>query len=214
MWRHERRRRAVAALLLVLAGHAGLWLLLQARSREREPAAPHQLWLNLRLLPAPAAPAAPPPRTPRPAAPPRRQAAAAAATVPRPADRAAEAITLPAADVAAEAAAVAEAVAAAASAASAPPPLRLLLPHGVLRALGSAAPALDDPRSNSGAAVGVEARIGRVTGDGRWRVEPLSDGRRRYRRGADCVVVQPSRAGQLFPFNGAVDKPPDLAGPC
>jgi len=92
-------------------------------------------------------------------------------------------------------------------------PLRLAPPPGGRSSWPPRSPALDDPRANSRPPT-LESRIAGAMGDGTWSVEMLSDGRRRYRRGSDCVVVQPPRSLALDPFNGAVYKPPSPAGPC
>lgn len=91
------------------------------------------------------------------------------------------------------------------AAASAPRPLALTLPPA---APGTARPwrnpALEDPRSNT-RALTLEARLAQIMGpgDGPLIETTLPDGRRRFRRGSDCVVVQPSRAEALDSFNSS-----------
>ena len=204
-----RERRAVPAALAVLAAHALLVAaLLQAGVwRDRTPAAPASPPLVVRLLSLP--PAAPLP-VPVPAAqrPPRPRALPAAAAAAQPA------LEVPAAAALPQAADPTPAPPPAASVDTAPPrPLLLDLPRSASAPQRVRNPALDDPRANTPAAT-LESRIGAATGDGRWSVEQLPDGSRRYRRGSECRLVQPARSTQLDPFNSAVYTPPPAAGSC
>ncbi|MFY9509401.1 MAG: hypothetical protein WAQ05_00320, partial [Rubrivivax sp.] len=100
----------------------------------------------------------------------------------------------------------------------APRPLVLDLPPSQQRQASAPErrrnPALDDARANSARPGSIESRIAGVTGDGRWRVEVLPDGRRMYRRGDECRMTQQARSSQLDPFNNAYFTPPPAAGPC
>ena len=77
-------------------------------------------------------------------------------------------------------------------------------------------PALDDPRANA-ARLDLAARMAATLGsDARVTEENLGDGRRRLRSGATCVIVTPSRAGQLDPFGQPAQRgsAPSLVSPC
>lgn len=195
------------------------------------PAGPAQpSWLWLLPAPGPAAPPAPPAAATAPAPrepPPTGQPAAAPAPAQR---REPGSITLPAVDepatpapaaptAAAPPAPAAAPATAAAAASAASAPLRLDLPA---RSPGQAPPwrnpALDDPRSNTRAARSgtLEARIAAALGPGEGPVteEALADGGRRLRRGSQCVVVRPARAGALDPFNNSVSPKPQTVDAC
>lgn len=98
-----------------------------------------------------------------------------------------------------------------AQAASEPPPLRLALPRAA--SAPPRRPALDDPRSRTPSPT-LESRIAAATGVAAPTEELRGDGRARYRRGLQCVDVEPSRAGELDPFNAAVSPKPKAAKPC
>lgn len=205
-WPERRRLPLVAAGVLLL--HAALLLvLLQAGVwRERQPARGEPPPLLLRWVTSPPAPTAAPaqpgarlPQPPRvlPPAVPLLQVPSAAALPAAPDTAPAE--TAPAAPEVQR-------------------PLVLDLPPAAARRASQPEwrrnPALDDARANGAGRGGIEARIAAVTGDGRWSVEQLPDGRRRYRRGDECRIVQPARSAQLEPFNASVYTPPPAAGNC
>ncbi len=187
-------------MLVVLLGHAallgGALRLTVWRDRQaprREPPALQVLLLRPPPVTATAAPA--------PAAAPRRPA-----TQPEP-----QAITAvppegaPGAAAPAPAPTSQPAAAAADSPASAPPaPLDLRLPRRPPGATATRNPALDDPRGNSARPATVESRIAALLGGVDGIVEErLDDGRMRLRRGSSCVVVHPSRAERIDPFNAS-----------
>jgi hypothetical protein len=104
------------------------------------------------------------------------------------------------------------AAAAAASAASAP--LKLALPpRHRTQAASMVGAAMNDARSNSPAKT-LESRLAAVMGDGRWTREDLGEGRKRYRRGAQCIETRPFRGAQIDPFNESLRNAPDLVGDC
>ncbi len=72
---------------------------------------------------------------------------------------------------------------------------------------------LDDPRTASARPATPEARMA-ANFDTRLMKEELGDGRRRLRQGASCVIVTPSRVGQLMPFNEAAARTPSLVSAC
>jgi hypothetical protein len=72
---------------------------------------------------------------------------------------------------------------------------------------------LNDARSNI-APKPLESRLAAVMGDGRWTMESLGEGRKRYRRGAQCIETRPARGNQIDPFNAAVRNAPELVGAC
>lgn len=77
-------------------------------------------------------------------------------------------------------------------------------------------PALDDPRSNT-AQRSFEARLAAALGsadEGPVTQEAMPDGSLRLRRGKSCVVVRPSRAGALDPFNQSVSPTPRQIDSC
>jgi len=95
------------------------------------------------------------------------------------------------------------------------PPLNLELPRSAR--LPASSPslvdrALNDPRANS-PRLSFEKRMS-ADFDQAVTIETLADGTKRYRQGAQCVLVHPSRAGQLDPFDrvhnqaGGVEKCP------
>ncbi len=101
-------------------------------------------------------------------------------------------------------------------AAPAPPPaaapLDLRLPPPAASQPRSLASLLrDDPRLRDRPLTATE-RIAQAL-DPTIREEAMPDGSRRFRRGNDCVVARPSRAGQLDPFDSTHPKP-WLVGPC
>jgi hypothetical protein len=203
------RRRGWGSALAVAAVHALLGLaMLASRPPPDRSNLPAQPALLVWLLPAEVASAQ------RPAArtePPSTPVAPLAGTPPRPAPVpvqrpvAAQAITLPAAS--APQPTLAEAPAAAA-------PLQLDLPRTASAPERRRHPGLDDPRANTPRKT-LEARIaGTMGGDDRLVEEMLGDGRLRYRQGADCILVQPSRAALVDPFNQSATPIPRMVGPC
>jgi len=102
---------------------------------------------------------------------------------------------------------------AAAPAAEAPRPLNLSLPRAASAPWRN--PALADRRSNT-RALTLEARLAQVMGpgDGPLMEEALPDGGRRFSRGNNCVILRPSRAGKLDPFNNSVSPIPRQADNC
>lgn len=97
--------------------------------------------------------------------------------------------------------------------ASQPPrALDLALPRGFALRPEARNPAIDDPRANT-ARTTPEDRLAAAL-DTRVIEESLGDGRKRIRRGADCVIVTPSRIGQLMPFNDAATRTPASVGAC
>lgn len=92
-----------------------------------------------------------------------------------------------------------------------PAPLRLGLPRAA--SAPQRHPALDDPRAVTPPRT-LESLIATATGTARPTEELRGDGRARYRSGVACVDVEPSRAGELDPFNGAVSPKPKQAKPC
>ncbi|MBA4177181.1 MAG: hypothetical protein C0505_11570 [Leptothrix sp. (in: Bacteria)] len=190
---------ALHVLGLAAALRLGAW---QDRSPPPRAQAPLLVWLQAPPALA-AAPGRPPPAhqaTARPQATP-----AAARQRPAP-----QAITLPspsaANDVqaAAGAASAAEPVAPASARAAGQAPLNLTLPRGASAPWRQRHPGLDDTRANTARAT-LDSRIAAALGGSdRITEERLSDGRMRFRRGNDCVVVHPSRAQGLEPWNGSV----------
>ena len=101
------------------------------------------------------------------------------------------------------------------SASEASPLPSLLDTEATRRAIRASArnPALGDPRTHSARPDTPEARMA-ANFDTRLTEEELGDGRRRLRRGASCVIVTPSRIGQLMPFNEAAARAPSLVSAC
>jgi len=95
-----------------------------------------------------------------------------------------------------------------AAAAPAPPPaLKLELPRSASAPWRQRNLALDNPRAN-GAPATLESRLadamgGALSGVGGWVQERLDNDRVRLRRGSECVEMQRSRAGQLDLGGGA-----------
>lgn len=95
----------------------------------------------------------------------------------------------------------------------APPPLNLQLPRGASAPWRQRSPALEDSRVLSPAQT-LEHRLGQaLAGNGPWQTERLDNDRLRLRRGAECVMVVRSRAGQLD-LGGGAFRDTWLAGPC
>jgi hypothetical protein len=207
------RRRGAVALLLVIAIHLALWGWLGSSAdwrRARDNPATSKAPVTLRLLPwreparsKPTLDADATARSrsaPRPiGAPPRARIDATTTAAPAIGQQA-DAITAPSPP------------ASQALPASQPPPLNLALPPDELRRARSRNPAVDDPRTNT-VRTTPEQRMA-TTLDTRVIEEDLGDGRRRLRRGDDCVIVKPSRIGQLMPFNEAAARTPALVGAC
>lgn len=198
-------RSRAAGAAAVLALHALLWLGWRLHAppaaREAPPPAAAPLVVRLLSLPPPVAPAAPRPLpTPRPATAPPPARALAAPVRPEPALQVPAAAALPT---------VAEpAPSASPPAPPSPPPLVLDLPRGASAPRRS--PALDDLRANTAPRT-VASRIANAMAKD-WTEEVLGDGRVRYRRGDECIQVQPSRDAQLDPINGSGR--PKQAGSC
>jgi hypothetical protein len=195
------------ALYLVLRGSAG-W---QMRAKERSPSPRAEV--TLRLLPwrEPSAAASTPP-TPRavepaPIRPPQGRVSQAITTAP-PAATSAVAVVAPALASTQTSAAPMPGL----PASQPPRPLELTLPSGYATRPGARNLAIDDPRANS-ARTTPEQRMAAAF-DTQVIEEDLGDGRRRVRRGADCVIVKTSRIAQLMPFNEAAARTPSLVGAC
>lgn len=98
-------------------------------------------------------------------------------------------------------------------AASQPPrPLDLNLPRGLATRPDARSPALDDARANSARRTPAQ-RMARSL-DTTVIEDEMDNGRRRYRQGDTCVIVKPSRIGQLMPFNEAATRTPSLVSAC
>ena len=192
----------------VIAFHVALYLLLRGSvgAPVRQPGRPTQLPITLRLLPWRPAPAPPATATETPArSPDRPQRAAVAITITTPPTTATPATTPLLGQV--------EGVPLPALPASQPPrPLDLRLPRGFATRPDARHPAIDDPRANS-ARLTPEQRLARRF-DTQVTEEPMEDGRRRIRRGDDCIIVAPSRTAQLMPFNEAAARTPSLVSAC
>jgi hypothetical protein len=202
------RLRALAAVglahlaLLMALGTARVW---PDRDRATQPV---PLWLRwVEPEPGPGAAPAPDRKRERTAATPARPAPPRPVRGPERARAAAEpaAITaLPAAPPGSAAAAGAP-VSAPGDASPAPratAPLQLDLPRAASAPRRN--PALDDPRANTPKA-SFESRLNDAMGGVGERVveERLSDGTLRLKRGTQCVLVHPSRAAGIDPFNEA-----------
>jgi hypothetical protein len=99
--------------------------------------------------------------------------------------------------------ATAAANAPAVAASAAPPPLDLRLPRGRQAESRRRNPALDDPRSNTGAPT-LEGKLAQAMGGhATWTEERLDVDRVVFRRGSECIVATRSRAGQLELGGGA-----------
>ena len=94
------------------------------------------------------------------------------------------------------------------------PPLNLTLRPGFATQPGARNPALDDPRVNTDRSASVDRMAATLGTDDRTTEENLGGGRRRIRRGNDCVIVSPSRVGELMPFNDAAVRSPSLISKC
>ncbi len=178
---------ALHALLLLGALRLGVWRDRQQPRREPAPLRVTLLQLPRTAQPAGNAPLLPQPRPARPA----------------PRLREPQAITLPVPDVTAEPEVPAPTPAQAA--ASEPPrALDLRLPRRIAGPAAGRNPALDDARANSARPATVESRIASLLGGVDGIVEErLDDSRMRLRRGTGCVIVHPSRAERIDPFNSS-----------
>lgn len=94
------------------------------------------------------------------------------------------------------------------------PPLDLVLPRGYALSPGSRNPALADPNANTARPSPGERMAATLGSDRRMVEEDLGAGRRRFRQGAECVIVTESRIGQLLPFNEGATRSPRLATGC
>lgn len=193
------------ALLGLVAGlHLALLLAWRGSAPPVRAPAPAKQTIQVVMLPAPPAPptqtlepAAPSsPSPPVPAPPPRYRAVAS----PRP-------VAVPGAPVDAATPAIgaaSPATDATPAPSPAPAPLNLELPRSARGTAPSPSPsligrALNDPRANT-PRLSFEKRMS-ADFDQAVTVETLADGTKRYRRGAECVLAHPSRAGQLDPFD-------------
>jgi hypothetical protein len=94
------------------------------------------------------------------------------------------------------------------------PALRLDLPRAASAPQRWRQPALEDPQANTPRR-SLEARIaGTMAGDDRLVEEPLGDGRIRFRRGSDCIVMQRARSALVDPFNQSTSPTPRLVDTC
>jgi hypothetical protein len=203
----EPRRPGVGVAAAVLALHLGLVLaLLGARAwPDRQAAAPAPT-IEVRLIQV-----APLAEVARPA--PQRELPARARLT-APGRREAQAITLPSPVTSQPAPPAATSEPALEATSSNPPALRLDLPRGASAPERWRQPALDDPRANTPRRT-LEALIaGTMGGDDRLIEEPLGDGRIRYRRGSDCIVVHPARGALIDPFNQSASPTPRLVQSC
>ena len=209
------RRRGAVALLGVAAIHLGLyaWLHSSGGWRLNHAASAEPVLVGLRLLPWTEPAARSPANEPRPAS-----AKLRPSSVFGPIRAPTSVRSNPAPDLTASDAPIAAHVdagatpSASASQASQPPSLNLALPPDPARRANPRNPALDDMRGNT-ARTTLEQRMAGAL-DTRVIEEDFGDGRRRIRRGADCVIVQQSRIGQLMPFNEAAARTPSLVGAC
>jgi len=107
---------------------------------------------------------------------------------------------------------------AAASAQAAPlvpsaPPLRLTLPRNALpQPLNPALADLRDPAARRTLESSLQAALGQA--EGAITEERLSDGSVIFRRGNECVIARPVRAGTLDTFNQSVSPLPRLIDRC
>lgn len=202
--------RRAAALLPVLLLHAVLlWLLTQAHPERFDPkgALTSQpmvsRWVQAAVIFAPASLSASMKAVPEPSqtAPPRvatRAITKTAATLNSP-------ILLPqAAAITAPASTAEVASQATESARPSAAPLDLNLRRGTSSPSSVRAPAslaTRDSRANSEHATFGEKLAEALGSDNRSTEENLGDGRIRFRSGADCVIVEESRAGQLDPMS-------------
>jgi hypothetical protein len=96
-------------------------------------------------------------------------------------------------------------------------PLDLRLPRATSATPAATAPAslaAQDGRANSERASISEKLAEALGGDGRRSEENLGDGRIRFRSGADCVIAEESRAGQLDPMSQTNRPAPRGVKPC
>ena len=98
-----------------------------------------------------------------------------------------------------------------------PAPLDLRLPRGTAVAPPAQRPsslATQDARANSARLSFGEKLADAMGSDDRLTEEDWGDGRIRIRRGADCVIAQESRAGQLDPMGQSTRPAPRGVKPC
>jgi hypothetical protein len=184
MRRRSAERAGLAAL--VLLGHLpllGVWAPPPAR---RQPTAPTQPPLVVRLIQAPPDARQPSPR-PTAVAPARAPLRAAVAAAPVPAVEPGAIAVLPA-PVPDQAAA------------TSPPPLQLALPRAASAPRSMREQMRDDPRANSPSAT-LTSRLAAVAGTAEWTEERMDATRTRFRRHGQCVEVHVSRNAQLDPWN-------------
>jgi len=95
------------------------------------------------------------------------------------------------------------------------PPLRLTLPRNALPQPQPLNPALADLRDPAARRT-LESRLQAALGlaEGPITEERLSDGSVIFRRGNECVIARPSRAGTLDPFNQSVSPQSRLLKRC
>jgi len=205
----DSRRQVVPALVAVLALHALLFAVL-SRSWTRPLTVSAATRVTLRLIPALAADRQRPPPGAEP-----RAAPAVTRASPRHTTTLAPASTRDASplDAATAIHAPSDSAGAPAPPASQPPrQLDLSLPRGWATRPGARHPAIDDPRTNTARLTPEQRMAGAF--DTQVIEEPMEDGRRRIRRGADCVIVVPSRIAQLMPFNEAAARTPSQVTAC
>ena len=197
------------ALVAVLALHALLFAVL-TRSWTHPSTVSAATRVTLRLIPALAADRQQPPPGAEP-----RAATAVAKASPRRTTSPAPASIRDASPLEAATAIHAPgdgAVAPALPASQPPRQLDLNLPRGWATRPGARHPAIDDPRTSTARLTPEQRMAGAL--DTQVIEEPMEDGRRRIRRGADCVIVVPSRIAQLMPFNEAAARTPSQVTAC
>jgi hypothetical protein len=207
-WRARTGSQRRVALVAVLAVHAALFTLL-GRTWMPRPTSPAADRVSVRLIPTtpalvrPQPPADPTPRTAKPVS-------AIRPNRPRPVDPAPpQDVPTVAADTPGNPSGITFAPEAPASQ---PRPLDLTVRRGSVVAPDSRNQALQDPRSNTPRTT-PEQRMSAAF-DTRVIEESLGDGRRRIRQGSSCVIVTPSRAAQINPFDDRSARTPSLVSPC
>ena len=220
--RLQGRRAGLLRVLLVLLGHAALWLALDPLLRPVQPRppampAPTIAWLRPAVV-LPTA-ATPPPRlearpertprvkqpTPQPAPAPVAQPVRRATSGTQPPDPAP--ITLPGSFAPSLAAAPLPAASAPAARA-----LNLTLPRGPANAGPS--PAAEAARLGQTAPPSRDERLAQALGTDTALRETMRGEVRRFQQGRGCADVRPSREAGLNPFNQSTHATPRQAQPC
>jgi hypothetical protein len=181
-----------AVLTVVLAAHLALWWAWPA-VRQTAPAPAAQPTLRVRLLTLP-------PFDPLP--PDQRPPAAHRVDVP-------QARPPPATEAPVVSFVLPPPVSASAASAAAPAPLNLALPRALMADPGIRQQALDDPRANPVHKT-LESHIAAANPSDALVIEDLGGGRRRMRKGNDCVEVHDARIAGIEPFNQSVS--PSMKG--